>query len=111
MIDFAWLKASIEDGTVNETNIACHLHGTPGWWLSALKWLSDIAVAGNAGLAIPAHDHESFSYVGSTNNIDTITYYVGGPSGEVVGIMTFTYVGSGVADDDDITSVSLTFPA
>lgn len=46
MINFTNLKAGIEDGSINETNIDCYLRGKNGYWLSSLKWLSDAAAAG-----------------------------------------------------------------
>ena len=61
-------------------------------------------------LALPPHDHATFAYVGATNNISTIVGRLGGASGTVVGTLTFTYVASGVADDDDIATMALTVP-
>ena len=63
------------------------------------------------GVALPPHDYEALTYVGgNTNNISTITGYIGGASGVAVGILTFTYVASGAANDDLIATIALTTP-
>lgn len=62
------------------------------------------------GPRLPPHDYEAFAYVGSTNNILTITAYVGGSGGLAVGILTFTYVAAGAANDDLVASIALTLP-
>lgn len=56
---------------------------------------------------IPYHDHFAVTYIGSTNNIETITYKVGGPTGTIVAVNTLTYVGNGVADDDLIETSTI----
>lgn len=114
MIDYEQLKEDIENGEVNDRNMVCEI-GQQGWQVAILKWLSDIAAAVaalqttvNSGLVVPQHDYEEFSYVGSTNNVDTVTYKTGGSGGTIVATETFTYVGSGASDDDNIASVTLT---
>ena len=56
---------------------------------------------------IPYHDHFAVTYIGSTNNIGTVTYKVGGPTGTVVAVNTLTYVGDGAADDDLIETSTI----
>ncbi len=58
-----------------------------------------VAVQGG-GFVIPSHDEEVYAYYGSTNNIQTITYKNDSVS---VGVVTFTYAGSGVSSDDKLT--------
>lgn len=54
---------------------------------------------------IPAYDQQVLTYVGSTNNIQTISYR---SQGQEVALLTFTYVGSGAADDDKVASITQT---
>lgn len=62
------------------------------------------------GPRLPPHDYEAWAYIGSTNNVSTITGYIGGASGLAIGTLTFTYVASGASDDDSISSIALTLP-
>lgn len=56
---------------------------------------------GGGGLAIPSDQTDiQITYVGATNNIDTVTYQ---PSGYT---LTMTYAGGGAADNDLLTNVS-----
>lgn len=57
-----------------------------------------LKIAGSS--PVPVHDYKLISYVGSTNNIDTIVYKSGGAAGAVVATRTFTYVNAAAADDD-----------
>ena len=67
----------------------------------------NVSVRNLAGLNIPQHDYISVSYVGSTNNISTVTYKEGGASGTTVATLTFTYVGGTPSSDDaDIATVT-----
>lgn len=67
----------------------------------------NVAVRNVAGLNIPQHDYISVSYVGSTNNINTVIYKEGGASGTTVATLNFTYVGgTPSADDADIATVT-----
>ena len=67
----------------------------------------NVAVRNVAGLNIPQHDYISVSYVGSTNNINTVVYKEGGASGTTVATLNFTYVGgTPSADDADIATVT-----
>jgi hypothetical protein len=52
---------------------------------------------------IPTPDQQVFTYVGSTNNIETISYRSGG---QEVALLTFTYVGGGASDDDKVASIT-----
>jgi hypothetical protein len=69
----------------------------------------NVQVRNIAGLNIPQHDYVALTYVGSTNNLDTVTYKEGGSGGQTVATLTFTYVGGtpGV-DDADIATVTRT---
>jgi hypothetical protein len=67
----------------------------------------NINVRNVAGLNIPQHDHVSISYVGSTNNPNTVTYKEGGSGGQTVATLTFTYTTSPpTTDDADIATVT-----
>jgi hypothetical protein len=67
----------------------------------------NVSVRNIGGLDIPQHDYISIAYVGSTNNISTVTYKEGGASGTTVATLTFTYVGgTPSADDADIATVT-----
>lgn len=52
---------------------------------------------------IPAYDQQVLTYVGSTNNIQTISYLSGG---QEVALLTFTYVDAGAADDDLVATIT-----
>ncbi len=60
----------------------------------------NVKVRNVAGLNIPEHDYVALTYVGSTNNINTVTYKTSGPAGTTVATLTFTYVGGAPASDD-----------
>lgn len=59
-----------------------------------------------AGFNIPPYDYISNTYYGSTNNVHVATYKSGGSGGTTVATLTFTYVGSGDADDDKVATVT-----
>lgn len=61
----------------------------------------------------PLVPYDSFTttFIGATNNIATRTFYMGGTSGRSVAIMTFTYLGSGAASDDDVSTLVTTYPS
>lgn len=59
------------------------------------------------GLSIPPHDFVGLVYVGTTNNLASVTYKTGGESGTVVATLTFAYVG-GVPSANDATVASIT---
>lgn len=58
------------------------------------------------GMSIPENDEQLLAYVGSTNNLATITYK---KNGTVVATQTFTYVGGAAADDDLISRIVVTY--
>lgn len=60
--------------------------------------------------SLPPHDYAAFTYVGSTNNVATVKGYLGGSSGLLVGMLTFTYVSAGAAADDNVATITLTVP-
>lgn len=63
------------------------------------------------GLDIPTHDDVLLARVGSTNNLDTIVYRLGGVSGTLVATVHFEYFGGVPATDDaDIQHIYVTKP-
>lgn len=67
----------------------------------------NIKIAGQAGaFQIPPFDYQAFTYYGATDNIKTQTFYQGGSSGKIVATLTYTYVSAGVANDDNILTVT-----
>jgi len=58
--------------------------------------------AGSGGSSLPyGADEQVLSYIGTTNNISTIQFKIGG---QVVKTRTFTYVNAGAANDDLIAT-------
>ena len=58
------------------------------------------------GIDIPTHDYVATTYHGSTNNLATVVYRIGGASGAVVATLTLAYVGGvPVADDARLSTV------
>lgn len=101
----------------NKTEINQFLHGNEGEKIAALAaliksndTLSSLLTASNVGMQIPKHDYYSCTRIGSTNNISVVTYKLGGSGGTVVATLTLTYFGSGVADDDTVSSATLAIP-
>lgn len=72
--------------------------------------LTAINIIGGGAVKLPLHDYEAFAYIGSTNNVSTIIGYRGGSGGSVAGTLTFTYVGGGASNDDNVASITLTLP-
>lgn len=62
----------------------------------------------NGGMPIPQHDYVAVAYFGATNNIQTCTFKTGGSGGTTVATLTLAYAGSGAADNDRLTSATLT---
>ena len=54
------------------------------------------------GFQIPPFDEIDINYYGSTNNISQVVYK---KDGNNVKVLTLTYVGGGVADNDRIASI------
>lgn len=67
----------------------------------------NVRVRNIGGLDIPEHDHITLAYVGTTNNLATVTYREGGASGTVVATLSFTYIGGTPSSDDaDLETVT-----
>lgn len=64
----------------------------------SLRKIVSLQAGGGAG--VPEHDHIALTYHGSTNNVATVTYKIGGASGTTVATLTIAYVG-GVPSVDD----------
>lgn len=62
----------------------------------------------NGDFNIPKFDYQAFTYYGSTNNIQTRVFKTGGSGGTTVATLTYTYVAGGVADNDDIATITQT---
>lgn len=60
------------------------------------------------GLSLPAFDSLAVVYIGSTNNIYTVTYSLTG-TGQVAH-WTFTYLGGGASNDDLLTGAAFAIP-
>ena len=69
-----------------------------------------LALAGGSdgGMPIPVHDYVGVTYFGATNNIQTVVFKTGGSGGTTVGTLTLAYSGGGAADNDRLTSATLT---
>ena len=65
-----------------------------------------VFVKNGMSFSIPAFDFQAFTYVGATNNVSTIVFKSGGAGGTTVASLTFTYVGAGAADDDDVATIT-----
>lgn len=64
-----------------------------------------VMVVGSAGAySIPPFNSQTFTYFGSTNNVQTIVYKQGVTT---VATLTFTYVSGGVADNDLVQTITL----
>jgi hypothetical protein len=69
----------------------------------------NVKVRNVPGLNIPEHDYVALTYVGSTNNLNTVTYRTSGSSGTTVATLTFAYAGGTPSSDDaKIASVTRT---
>lgn len=53
---------------------------------------------------IPYYNKQEITYIGSTNNIQSIVYKDGNT---VVATQTFTYVGSGASDNDKVATITI----
>lgn len=62
------------------------------------------------GFPIPSYCVIDFTYYGSTNNIKTQTFRASDTTGEVVGMLTFSYVGGGASNNDNISRIQFTQP-
>lgn len=71
----------------------------------SLRKIVSLQAGGGAG--VPEHDHVGLTYHGSTNNVATVTYKIGGSGGTTVATLTIAYVG-GVpsANDANVSTVT-----
>jgi hypothetical protein len=66
----------------------------------------NVQIRNIAGLNIPQHTEVTLTYVGSTNNLDTVVYKDGATT---VATLTFTYVGgTPTTDDANLATVTRT---
>lgn len=65
-----------------------------------------VIVKNGSSFSILPFNYMAFTYVGSTNNIATQVFKSGGAGGTTVATLTYTYVASGAADDDDIATIT-----
>lgn len=70
------------------------------------QWLNgDITPpSSSGGMVIPQNDEQVWAYFTGTNNVETITFKL---NGATVATQTFAYLNGGVADDDLVTSITL----
>ena len=63
-----------------------------------------------AGFNVPPHDYQAFTYIASgaadNDDVETITFKLGGSGGTTVATLTFTYVGS----TNNVATATLTVP-
>lgn len=71
-------------------------------WRAILCAINSLVQTVKTGFHIPLHDDVVIAYVGSTNNISTVTYKL---NGATVATLTFTYAASGAADDDLVVRI------
>lgn len=71
-------------------------------WRAMLCSLNGIIQSLKTGFEIPAHDEIAITYIGATNNIDTVVYK---KDGATVATLTMSYAAAGAADDDLLTGV------
>jgi hypothetical protein len=54
----------------------------------------NVKVRNIPGINIPEHDHVDLQdRIGTTNNLNSVTYRIGGASGQIVSKLWFTYIG------------------
>ena len=61
-----------------------------------------VFVTNSSSFSIPHFDNQAFTYYGFTNNIHTQVFKLGST---VVATLTFTYVGLGAANDDNVSTI------
>lgn len=79
---------------------------TAGAALTATGGSLSVRVANGASFDVPKFDYQAFTYIGSTNNISTQVFKLGGASGSLVATLTYAYVAAGAADDDLISAIT-----
>ena len=62
-----------------------------------------VTVSNGSSFSVPDFDQQAFTYIGSTNNINTIVFK---KDTVAVATLTFTYVAAGAADDDKIQTIT-----
>lgn len=73
----------------------------------AARALQQAASGGSSnGILIPSSDYVAYTYYGATNNIETAVYKTGGSGGSTVATLTFTYVGGGAANNDNVATLT-----
>lgn len=84
--------------------------GTAGDSPTGTLAVKTIPVSGGpvAGFNIPPHDSQTYTYYGSTNNVQTVEYKMGE---DTVFTLYFAYAASGAADNDRVTYVGTSEPA
>lgn len=60
--------------------------------------------ASQSGQTIPANDEQIFTYYASSNNVANIIYKL---AGQQVAQQNFEYLNGGLADDDEVTRITL----
>lgn len=65
---------------------------------------NNVNVKNTPGFGIPEYDFTALTYVGTTNNLDSVTYRLGGASGTTVGVLAFTYVGGTPSANDALVA-------
>lgn len=65
-----------------------------------------VALSNGVTFNVPIFDYQAFTYIGSTNNISTQVFKIGGSGGSTVATLTYAYVAAGAADDDLISSIT-----
>lgn len=85
------------------TKLSLEARNNEGVPWSTVEAAIELIIASVSG-GIPTWDSRAFTYVGSTNNVNVVTYKLAGVS---VATVTYTYVLAGVADDDDVATETL----
>lgn len=71
--------------------------------------MNDSLSTSSGSFNVPAFDYQEFTYVDSTNNIDTQVFKSGGSGGTTVSTLTFTYIGgTPVSDDAKVATITQT---
>lgn len=76
----------------------------PSHWSTAEAFCELVLakLGGGGSFVISTFDSQTFSYFGATNNVETVVYKLGATT---VAILTFTYVGGGASNDDNVATI------